>query len=253
MANGTLSNSPAQLNHSIDHTALEDGSSSGSLFNSAGSRSSTPQHPSLLTMSSRNSGQNSPAHQHSASPRLNGVSQSLGGVLQYVDSQKALTEGTRGDMQADVAFSDPESESKRRIIFTISPATGTIKHSPSSKHSLLTASIRMECGQAYIQDGKKRGRRKRSSAGTPNMNSGVSPKRKSLPSVAGLFTQPSGSPLNINSMVSNLTMCIFKLGYSHAPVDLLWVTKQFASNLSTLSRWPTTTFILESFTGLPLK
>ncbi|XP_015280553.1 PREDICTED: histone-lysine N-methyltransferase, H3 lysine-79 specific [Gekko japonicus] len=204
LANGTLSNSPAQLNHSIDHAALEDGSSSGSLFNSVGSRSSTPQHPSLLAMPSRNSGQNSPAQQHSASPRLNGACQSLGGVLQYMDSQKAFAEGTRGDMQVDAAFSDPESEGKRRIIFTISPATGTIKHSPSSKHSPLTASIRMECGQAYVQDGKKRGRRKRSSTGTPSMNSGVSPKRKSLPMVAGLFTQPSGSPLNISSMVSNI-------------------------------------------------
>ncbi|XP_077187663.1 histone-lysine N-methyltransferase, H3 lysine-79 specific isoform X3 [Paroedura picta] len=204
LANGTLSGSPAQLHHGIDHAALEDGSSSGSLFNSAGSRSSTPQHPSLLTMPSRNSGQNSPAHQHSASPRLNGASQSLGGVLQYMDSQKAFTEGTRGEMQADAAFSDAESDGKRRIIFTISPATGTIKHSPSTKHSPLTASIRMECGQAHVQDGKKRGRRKRPSTGTPGMNSGVSPKRKSLPAVAGLFTQPSGSPLNISSMVSNI-------------------------------------------------
>ncbi|XP_048353131.1 histone-lysine N-methyltransferase, H3 lysine-79 specific isoform X3 [Sphaerodactylus townsendi] len=204
MANGTLSNSPAQFNHSIDHAALEDTSSSGSLFNSVGSQSSTPQHPSLLMMPSRNSGQNSPAHQHSPSPRLNGASQGLGGVLQYVDSQKAFAEGARGDMQSDMAFSDPESEGKRRIIFTISPATGTIKHSPSSKHSPLTASIRMECSQAYMQDGKKRGRRKRSSTGMPNVNCGVSPKRKSLPAVAGLFTQPSGSPLNINSMVSNI-------------------------------------------------
>ncbi|XP_042335815.1 histone-lysine N-methyltransferase, H3 lysine-79 specific isoform X2 [Sceloporus undulatus] len=202
--NGTLPNSPAQSNHSIDHAALEDVSSSGSLFNSSGSRSSTPQHPSLLMMPSRTSGQNSPAHQHSASPRLNGLSQNLGGVLQYVEAQKMFSEGSRGDVQSDPAFSDPESEGKRRIIFTISPATGTIKQSPSNKHSPLTASVRMECGQVYMQDGKKRGRRKRSSTGTPSVNSGVSPKRKSLPTVAGLFAQPSGSPLNINSMVSNI-------------------------------------------------
>ncbi|XP_066491780.1 histone-lysine N-methyltransferase, H3 lysine-79 specific isoform X2 [Tiliqua scincoides] len=202
--NGTLSSSPAQLNHGLDHTTLEDVSSSGSMFNSVGSRSSTPQQPSLLLMPSRNSGENSPAHQHSASPRLNGISQGVGGVLQYVDSQKLFVEGTRSDMQPDLAYSDPESENKRRIIFTISPATGTIKHSPSNKHSPLTASIRMECGPAYGQDGKKRGRRKRSSTGMPSVNSGVSPKRKSLPTVAGLFAQPSGSPLNINSMVSNI-------------------------------------------------
>ncbi|XP_061456564.1 histone-lysine N-methyltransferase, H3 lysine-79 specific isoform X2 [Rhineura floridana] len=203
--NGTLPSSPAQGNHSIVHSALEDVSSSGSLFNSTGSRGSTPQHPSLLLMPSRNSGQNSPAYQHSASPRLNGVSQGLGGVLQYVDSQKVFAEGARGDLQPpEPVFSDPESEGKRRFIFTISPATGTIKHSPSSKHSPLTASIRMECSQAYAQDGKKRGRRKRSSTGTLSVTSGVSPKRKSLPTVAGLFAQPSGSPLNINSMVSNI-------------------------------------------------
>ncbi|XP_065434713.1 histone-lysine N-methyltransferase, H3 lysine-79 specific isoform X4 [Chrysemys picta bellii] len=199
--NGTLSNSPAHLNHSVDQAAADD---SGSLFNSVGSRSSTPQYPSLLMMQSRNSGQNSPAHQHSASPKLNGASQSMVGVLQYVDAQKMFAEGTKGELQPDAAFSDPENEAKRRIIFTISPGTGSIKQSPSNKHSPLTASIRMDCGQAYMQDGKKRGRRKRSSTGNLNMNSGVSPKRKSLPTVAGLFTQPSGSPLNINSMVNNI-------------------------------------------------
>lgn len=200
--NGTLSNSPAHLNHSADQAAVDD---SGSLFNSIGSRSSTPQHP-LLMMQSRNSGQNSPAHQHSASPKLNGASQSMVGVLQYVDAQKMFAEGTKGELQPDAAFSDPENEAKRRIIFTISPSTGSVKQSPSNKHSPLTASIRMDCGQAYMQDGKKRGRRKRSSPGNLNMNSGVSPKRKSLPTVAGLFTQPSGSPLNINSMVRKRKM-----------------------------------------------
>nr|XP_028569543.1 histone-lysine N-methyltransferase, H3 lysine-79 specific isoform X2 [Podarcis muralis] len=204
--NGAFPSSPAPLNPTIDHAALEDASSSGSLFNSvAGSRSSTPQQPSFLAVPSRASAQSSPAHQHSASPRLNGTPQGLAGVLQYVDSQKALAEGgggggTRGDPQGmEPAFSDPESEGKRRFIFTISPATGTVKHCPPSKHSALTASIRAECGQ----DGKKRGRRKRSSTGAPGTNSGVSPKRKPLPAVAGLFAQPSGSPLNISSMDSD--------------------------------------------------
>uniref|UniRef100_A0A8C3P076 Histone-lysine N-methyltransferase, H3 lysine-79 specific n=1 Tax=Cyanoderma ruficeps TaxID=181631 RepID=A0A8C3P076_9PASS len=170
--NGNLTNSPAHLNHSVDQAALDD---SGSLFNSVGSRSSTPQHP-LLMM--RNSGQNSPAQQHS-SPR----------GLQR----------TKGDLQSDAAFSDPENEAKRRIIFTISPNTGHVKQSPSSKHSPVPAG-----GQAHAQDGKKRGRRKRSCTGNPGGSAAVSPKRKPLPSVAGLFTQPSGSPLNINSMVNNI-------------------------------------------------
>ncbi|XP_075031817.1 histone-lysine N-methyltransferase, H3 lysine-79 specific isoform X11 [Calonectris borealis] len=82
--------------------------------------------------------------------------------------------------------------------------SGHVKQSPSNKHSPLPSSARLDCGQAHAQDGKKRGRRKRSSTGNLSGNSGVSPKRKSLPTVSGLFTQPSGSPLNINSMVNNI-------------------------------------------------
>ncbi|XP_017594637.1 PREDICTED: histone-lysine N-methyltransferase, H3 lysine-79 specific isoform X3 [Corvus brachyrhynchos] len=82
--------------------------------------------------------------------------------------------------------------------------SGHVKQSPSSKHSPVPASARPDGGQAHAQDGKKRGRRKRSSTGNPSGNAAVSPKRKPLPSVAGLFTQPSGSPLNINSMVNNI-------------------------------------------------
>ncbi|XP_071433955.1 histone-lysine N-methyltransferase, H3 lysine-79 specific isoform X3 [Pithys albifrons albifrons] len=189
--NGTLTNSPAHPNHSVDQAALDD---SGSLFNSVGSRSCTPQHP-LLMMQSRNSGQNSPAQQLSASPRLSGPAQSLVGGWHFADAQKIFAEGTKGDLQSDAAFSDPENEAKRRIIFTISPNTGHVKQSPSSKHSPV-----LELGQA--QDGKKRGRRKRS--GNLSGSSGVSPKRKPLPAGAGLFTQPSGSPLSISSMVNNI-------------------------------------------------
>ncbi|XP_074784206.1 histone-lysine N-methyltransferase, H3 lysine-79 specific isoform X3 [Athene noctua] len=82
--------------------------------------------------------------------------------------------------------------------------SGHVKQSPSNKHSPLPTTARLDCGQAHAQDGKKRGRRKRSSTGNLSGNSGVSPKRKSLPTVSGLFTQPSGSPLNINSMVNNI-------------------------------------------------
>ncbi|XP_040548585.1 histone-lysine N-methyltransferase, H3 lysine-79 specific isoform X4 [Gallus gallus] len=82
--------------------------------------------------------------------------------------------------------------------------SGHVKQSPSTKHSPLPTSARLDCGPAHGQDGKKRGRRKRSSTGNLSGGSGVSPKRKSLPAVSGLFTQPSGSPLNINSMVNNI-------------------------------------------------
>ncbi|XP_050842211.1 histone-lysine N-methyltransferase, H3 lysine-79 specific isoform X5 [Serinus canaria] len=77
--------------------------------------------------------------------------------------------------------------------------SGHVKQSPCSKHSPVAGSC-----QAHGQDGKKRGRRKRSNTGSASGNGAVSPKRKALPSLAGLFTQPSGSPLNINSMVNNI-------------------------------------------------
>ncbi|XP_057896651.1 histone-lysine N-methyltransferase, H3 lysine-79 specific isoform X2 [Melospiza georgiana] len=77
--------------------------------------------------------------------------------------------------------------------------SGHVKQSPCSKHSPVAGSC-----QAHGQDGKKRGRRKRSNPGSASGNGAVSPKRKALPSLAGLFTQPSGSPLNINSMVNNI-------------------------------------------------
>ncbi|XP_005060057.1 PREDICTED: histone-lysine N-methyltransferase, H3 lysine-79 specific isoform X3 [Ficedula albicollis] len=76
--------------------------------------------------------------------------------------------------------------------------SGHVKQSPCSKHS-------PAAGQAHAQDGKKRGRRKRScAAGAPGGSGAASPKRKALPPVAGLFTQPSGSPLSISSMVNNI-------------------------------------------------
>nr|XP_044990825.1 histone-lysine N-methyltransferase, H3 lysine-79 specific isoform X2 [Jaculus jaculus] len=98
----------------------------------------------------------------------------------------------------------PEGEAKRRIVFTIAAGAGSTKQSPSTKHSPLTTGTRGDSGQSHGQDSRKRSRRKRSSATTPNVNAGVSPKRRALPTVAGLFTQSSGSPLNLNSMVSNI-------------------------------------------------
>ncbi|XP_030651735.1 histone-lysine N-methyltransferase, H3 lysine-79 specific isoform X2 [Nomascus leucogenys] len=109
-----------------------------------------------------------------------------------------------GSRSLALAPADPESEAKRRIVFTIATGAGSAKQSPSSKHSPLTSSARGDCVLSHGQDSRKRGRRKRASTGTPSLSAGVSPKRRALPSVAGLFTQPSGSPLNLNSMVSNI-------------------------------------------------
>ncbi|XP_023039494.1 histone-lysine N-methyltransferase, H3 lysine-79 specific isoform X2 [Piliocolobus tephrosceles] len=188
---GALAGSPASLTPGAEPATLDESSSSGSLFATVGSRSSTPQHP-LLLAQPRNSLPASPAHQLSSSPRLGGA------------AQGPLTEASKGDLPSDSGFSDPESEAKRRIVFTIATGAGSAKQSPSSKHSPLTASARGDCVPSHGQDSRKRGRRKRASTGTPSLSTGVSPKRRALPSVAGLFTQPSGSPLNLNSMVSNI-------------------------------------------------
>uniref|UniRef100_A0A2I3G350 Histone-lysine N-methyltransferase, H3 lysine-79 specific n=1 Tax=Nomascus leucogenys TaxID=61853 RepID=A0A2I3G350_NOMLE len=188
---GALAGSPASLTPGAEPATLDESSSSGSLFATVGSRSSTPQHP-LLLAQPRNSLPASPAHQLSSSPRLGGA------------TQGPLPEASKGDLPSDSGFSDPESEAKRRIVFTIATGAGSAKQSPSSKHSPLTSSARGDCVLSHGQDSRKRGRRKRASTGTPSLSAGVSPKRRALPSVAGLFTQPSGSPLNLNSMLSNI-------------------------------------------------
>ncbi|XP_004378555.1 histone-lysine N-methyltransferase, H3 lysine-79 specific [Trichechus manatus latirostris] len=189
---GALAGSPAALAPGVEPATFDESSGSGSLLATLGSRSSTPQHPSLLVQA-RSSGPASPAHQLSGSPRLGGP------------SQGALSDAAgRGDLPCDAGFSDPESEAKRRIVFTVAASTAGARPSPSSKHSPLASSTRGDGGQGHGQDSRKRGRRKRSSAGTPGLSSGVSPKRRAPPSVAGLFTQSSGSPLNLNSMVNNI-------------------------------------------------
>ncbi|KAM5190902.1 histone-lysine N-methyltransferase, H3 lysine-79 specific isoform 3-T5 [Callospermophilus lateralis] len=187
---GALVGSPAPLASGAEPVTLDEPSSSGSLFTTVGSRSTTPQHP--LLMPPRHPGPASPAHPLSASPRLAGA------------TQCPPPDVGKGDLPSDSGFSDPESEAKRRIVFTISAGGGSTKQSPSTKHSPLAPGARGDCGQSHGQDSRKRGRRKRTSAGTPSLSTGVSPKRRALPSVAGLFTQSSGSPLNLSSMVSNI-------------------------------------------------
>uniref|UniRef100_A0A452SR11 Histone-lysine N-methyltransferase, H3 lysine-79 specific n=1 Tax=Ursus americanus TaxID=9643 RepID=A0A452SR11_URSAM len=138
------------------------------------------------------SGSASPAHPLCASPRLSSA------------AQGPLPEASKGDLPSEAGFSDPEGEAKRRIVFTISAGSSSAKQSPPSKPSPLPTGARGDSGQGHGPDSRKRGRRKRAAAGTPSLSSGVSPKRRALPSVAGLFTQSSGSPLNLNSMVSNI-------------------------------------------------
>ncbi|XP_053076155.1 histone-lysine N-methyltransferase, H3 lysine-79 specific isoform X5 [Acinonyx jubatus] len=188
---GSVAVSPAPLASGADPGTFDEVPSAGGLFASVGPCGSTPQHPPLLPQP-RGSGAASPAHPLCASPRLGGA------------AQGPLPDANKGDLPPEAGFSDPEGEAKRRIVFTVSAGGGSTKQSPPSKPSPLPTGGRGDGSQGHGQDSRKRGRRKRAAAGTPGLSSGVSPKRRALPSVAGLFTQSSGSPLNLNSMVSNI-------------------------------------------------
>ncbi|XP_040317780.1 histone-lysine N-methyltransferase, H3 lysine-79 specific isoform X2 [Herpailurus yagouaroundi] len=187
---GSVAVSPAPLASGADPGTFDEVPSAGGLFASVGSCGSTPQHPPLLPQP-RGSGAASPAHPLCASPRLGGA------------AQGPLPDANKGDLPPEAGFSDPEGEAKRRIVFTVSAGGGGTKQSPPSKPSPLPTGGRGDGSQGHGQDSRKRGRRKRAAAGTPGLSSGVSPKRRALPSVAGLFTQSSGSPLNLNSMDSD--------------------------------------------------
>ncbi|XP_053076153.1 histone-lysine N-methyltransferase, H3 lysine-79 specific isoform X2 [Acinonyx jubatus] len=187
---GSVAVSPAPLASGADPGTFDEVPSAGGLFASVGPCGSTPQHPPLLPQP-RGSGAASPAHPLCASPRLGGA------------AQGPLPDANKGDLPPEAGFSDPEGEAKRRIVFTVSAGGGSTKQSPPSKPSPLPTGGRGDGSQGHGQDSRKRGRRKRAAAGTPGLSSGVSPKRRALPSVAGLFTQSSGSPLNLNSMDSD--------------------------------------------------
>ena len=185
---GSVAVSPAPLASGADPGTFDEVPSAGGLFASVGSCGSTPQHPPLLPQP-RGSGAASPAPPLCARPRRGGA------------AQGPLPDANKGDLPPEAGFSDPEGEAKRRIVFTVSAGGGSTKQSPPSKPSPLPTGGRGDGSQGHGQDSRKRGRRKRAAAGTPGLSSGVSPKRRALPSVAGLFTQSSGSPLNLNSMV----------------------------------------------------
>ncbi|KAM4050716.1 histone-lysine N-methyltransferase, H3 lysine-79 specific isoform 1-T1 [Anomaloglossus baeobatrachus] len=170
-------NGPVLNSHGSETDCMDDSSNSGTLSNSGGSRSSTPSHHQQIP-------QRSPAH------------------YAMSNSPRTLQDPSKLSGDGEIDTSDAEVEAKRRIIFTItSGGSGSSGRSPSSKHSPLTATIRMECGAG--QDGRKRGnRRKRSSTSGHSLM--VSPKRRSLPTSLGLSGFASGSPLNISSMVNNI-------------------------------------------------
>uniref|UniRef100_A0A8C5N9D6 Histone-lysine N-methyltransferase, H3 lysine-79 specific n=1 Tax=Gouania willdenowi TaxID=441366 RepID=A0A8C5N9D6_GOUWI len=117
---------------------------------------------------------------------------STGGVLHYADRPPRILpedgpDRHGGDSEAEMQDSEP----KRRIFFS----------SSSSLPSSLSGGGGCVAVGLGPQEGRKRGRRKRSSVG-PVVATG-SPKRRSFPGV-GSNCHSSGSPLNINSMVNNI-------------------------------------------------
>uniref|UniRef100_A0A4W3GQR1 Histone-lysine N-methyltransferase, H3 lysine-79 specific n=1 Tax=Callorhinchus milii TaxID=7868 RepID=A0A4W3GQR1_CALMI len=189
--NGVHSGSPTQSAFNSHDKMLESSESpNASIFvNTCASHGTNPQHQMVHLMQSRSSEQNSPATQHSGSPRMSNM-------------QKTFSEAMRKDLPLDHGLADQENDLKRRIIFSTA-SSGSMKQLPSNKPSSVPTAVKLESGQAMSQEGKKRGRRKRSSMSSniSSLNAGSSPKRKSLLAALGLS---SGSPLNINSMVNNI-------------------------------------------------
>ncbi|XP_076009056.1 histone-lysine N-methyltransferase, H3 lysine-79 specific isoform X3 [Genypterus blacodes] len=164
-----------------------------------------------------------------------------GGVLQYADGPPRIIPEDGQDRQGGESDAEPQdSEMRRRIFFSSSSSSSTsssssgggggsagasrLHHhagnstkqgyhsnhgnhhqSPGTQHAHTPThtSASHSAHSLSSQEGRKRGRRKRSST-TPVTASG-SPKRRSFPGL-GSNSHSSGSPLNINSMVSHRTL-----------------------------------------------
>ncbi|XP_034438351.1 histone-lysine N-methyltransferase, H3 lysine-79 specific isoform X1 [Hippoglossus hippoglossus] len=164
---------------------------------------------------------------------------STGGVLQYADGPPRILPEDGQDRQGGESDTEPQDSELRRRIFFSSSSSSTSSTSSGSGGSVAGGSRlhhhtgnsakqgyhsnhgnhhHQSPGTQYThtpthmlsshsshslgsQEGRKRGRRKRSSAG-PVTASG-SPKRRSFPGLSS-NTHSSGSPLNINTMVNNI-------------------------------------------------
>uniref|UniRef100_A0A672IXH8 Histone-lysine N-methyltransferase, H3 lysine-79 specific n=1 Tax=Salarias fasciatus TaxID=181472 RepID=A0A672IXH8_SALFA len=121
-----------------------------------------------------------------------------GGVLQYADGPPRILPEDGADRQGGESDTEAQdSELRRRIFFSSSSSSMT----GGSRLHHHTGNQAAKQGYHSNHEGRKRGRRKRSSAG-PVMASG-SPKRRSFPGLSS-YNHSSGSPLNINSMVNNI-------------------------------------------------
>ncbi|CAB1413434.1 unnamed protein product [Pleuronectes platessa] len=164
---------------------------------------------------------------------------STGGVLQYADGPPRILPEDGQDRQGGESDTEPQDSELRRRIFFSSSSSSTSSTSSGSGGSMAGGSRlhhhtgnsakqgynsnhgnhhHQSPGTQYTQnpthmlsshsshglgsqEGRKRGRRKRSSAG-PVTASG-SPKRRSFPGLSS-NNHSSGSPLNINTMVNNI-------------------------------------------------
>ncbi|KAM9386370.1 histone-lysine N-methyltransferase, H3 lysine-79 specific isoform 1-T1 [Pholidichthys leucotaenia] len=193
-----------------------------------GASSSPPLHSNTLTCPMSRGG---PIH----SPPL-----STGGVLQYADGPPRILPEDGADRQGGGSDTEPQdSELRRRIFFSSSSTSSTSSsssgsggsvaggsrlhhhtgnsakqghhsnhgnhhhHSPGTQHAHTpTHTTSSHSSHTHgSQEGRKRGRRKRSSAGA--VIASGSPKRRSFPGLSS-NSHSSGSPLNINSMVNNI-------------------------------------------------
>uniref|UniRef100_A0A8C7RXH5 Histone-lysine N-methyltransferase, H3 lysine-79 specific n=1 Tax=Oncorhynchus mykiss TaxID=8022 RepID=A0A8C7RXH5_ONCMY len=109
---------------------------------------------------------------------------STGGVLQYADGTPRILPEDRAERQGESDSEPQDSESRRRMFFSSSSSS-------SSSSS----------GGSHSNHNNHHHSRKRSSTGAQPASG--SPKRKSFPGLSST-NHPSGSPLNINTMVNNI-------------------------------------------------
>uniref|UniRef100_A0A4W5Q6E0 Histone-lysine N-methyltransferase, H3 lysine-79 specific n=1 Tax=Hucho hucho TaxID=62062 RepID=A0A4W5Q6E0_9TELE len=128
-----------------------------------------------------------------------------GGVLQYADGTPRILPEDGAERQGESDSEPQDSESRRRMFFSSSSSSSSSSsggsHSNHNNHHHSPGYQHTNSHGHGSQEERKRGRRKRSSTGAQPASG--SPKRKSLPGLSST-NHPSGSPLNINSMVNNI-------------------------------------------------
>ncbi|XP_029562856.1 histone-lysine N-methyltransferase, H3 lysine-79 specific isoform X4 [Salmo trutta] len=148
---------------------------------------------------------------------------STGGVLQYADGTPRILPEDGAERQGESDSEPQDIESRRRMFFSSSSSSSSSSsggaasrlrlgsarqsqhhlgsHSNHNNHHHSPGSQHTNSHGHGSQEERKRGRRKRSSTGAQPASG--SPKRKSFSGLSST-NHPSGSPLNINSMVNNI-------------------------------------------------